>query len=107
MLLLSAIYRFGRNLPRGKAVRVFRQLQRFSAAYMAFSHGRNDAQKPMGVLAMAVAMLGNTAAHVVASAVTRTYSPGIASAVLLMGWVPRRSRIPSMRTRAVSVVSQA
>ncbi|MBM3775477.1 MAG: inorganic phosphate transporter, partial [Acidobacteria bacterium] len=31
-------------------------LQRLSAAYMAFSHGRNDAQKPMGVLAMALAL---------------------------------------------------
>jgi inorganic phosphate transporter, PiT family len=27
-----------------------------SAAYMAFSHGRNDAQKPMGILALAVAL---------------------------------------------------
>jgi len=27
-----------------------------SAAYMAFSHGRNDAQKPMGILAMALAL---------------------------------------------------
>jgi PiT family inorganic phosphate transporter len=35
---------------------VFKHLQRVSAAYMAFSHGRNDAQKPMGVLAMALAL---------------------------------------------------
>ena len=35
---------------------VFRHLQRASAAFMAFSHGRNDAQKPMGVLAMAIAL---------------------------------------------------
>jgi PiT family inorganic phosphate transporter len=34
----------------------FRNLQRLSAAYMAFSHGRNDAQKPMGILAMALAL---------------------------------------------------
>jgi Phosphate transporter family len=37
-------------------VPVFKHLQRASAAYMAFSHGRNDAQKPMGVLAMALAL---------------------------------------------------
>lgn len=30
------------------------QLQRLSAMYMAFSHGRNDAQKPMGVLTLAL-----------------------------------------------------
>lgn len=29
-------------------------LQRLSAIYMAFSHGRNDAQKPMGVLTLAL-----------------------------------------------------
>lgn len=31
---------------------MFRNLQRFSAAFMAFSHGLNDAQKPMGILLM-------------------------------------------------------
>jgi len=31
-----------------------RNLQRLSAVYMAFSHGRNDAQKPMGVLTLAL-----------------------------------------------------
>lgn len=35
---------------------IFKNLQRFSAAFMAFSHGRNDAQKPMGVLVMALAV---------------------------------------------------
>lgn len=34
---------------------MFVQLQRLSTAYMAFSHGRNDAQKPMGVLALTLA----------------------------------------------------
>jgi len=35
---------------------VFKNLQRFSAAFMAFSHGRNDAQKPMGILVMVLAL---------------------------------------------------
>ena len=35
---------------------VFRNLQRLSSAFMAFSHGRNDAQKPMGILVMALAL---------------------------------------------------
>jgi PiT family inorganic phosphate transporter len=34
----------------------FRHAQRVSAAYMAFSHGRNDAQKPMGVLALGLGL---------------------------------------------------
>jgi inorganic phosphate transporter, PiT family len=35
--------------------RIFGQLQIFSAAWMAFSHGGNDAQKTMGVITMALA----------------------------------------------------
>jgi inorganic phosphate transporter, PiT family len=35
--------------------RIFARLQIVSAAYMAFSHGSNDAQKTMGVLTMALA----------------------------------------------------
>lgn len=54
--LTSLIYHAARRAARGRTVRQFRNLQRLSAAYMAFSHGRNDAQKPMGVLAMAVAV---------------------------------------------------
>jgi PiT family inorganic phosphate transporter len=45
-----------RPVRRGVALPLFKNLQRLSAAYMAFSHGRNDAQKPMGVLALALAL---------------------------------------------------
>ena len=55
MLLLSAIYYLFRRAPRSRGHPLFRQLQRLSAIYMAFSHGRNDAQKPMGVLTIALA----------------------------------------------------
>jgi len=34
--------------------RVFGKLQLFSAAYMGFSHGSNDAQKTMGIIALAL-----------------------------------------------------
>jgi inorganic phosphate transporter, PiT family len=55
--LYWALYR----QSRGHVMPVFKHLQRASAAYMAFSHGRNDAQKPMGVLALAFALhLGAT-----------------------------------------------
>lgn len=37
-----------------RAGRMFRNLQRFSAAAMAFSHGQNDAQKSMGVITLAL-----------------------------------------------------
>ncbi len=35
--------------------RVFGKLQIFSAGYMGFSHGQNDAQKTMGIIALALA----------------------------------------------------
>lgn len=42
-----------RARPRN-ATRTFRGLQLFSASFMAFSHGSNDAQKTMGVLTLAL-----------------------------------------------------
>jgi PiT family inorganic phosphate transporter len=54
--IIVAIYWSLYKKSRGRVMPVFKHLQRASAAYMAFSHGRNDAQKPMGVLAMALAL---------------------------------------------------
>jgi PiT family inorganic phosphate transporter len=56
LTIIVAIYWTVYKKPRGRVMPVFKHLQRASAAYMAFSHGRNDAQKPMGVLAMALAL---------------------------------------------------
>ncbi len=55
MGVLVIIYRLFAHAERARTVPVFLHLQRLSAAYMAFSHGRNDAQKPMGVLALTLA----------------------------------------------------
>lgn len=55
-LLLAAVYWVFRQRHRGQVLPLFAHLQRLSAAYMAFSHGRNDAQKPMGVLALGLAI---------------------------------------------------
>jgi inorganic phosphate transporter, PiT family len=45
-----------RGARRSQARPAFVNLQRLSAAYMAFSHGRNDAQKPMGILALGLTL---------------------------------------------------
>ena len=45
---------FARAFP-ATVTHVFGRAQLLSAAYMAFSHGSNDAQKTMGVMTMAVA----------------------------------------------------
>lgn len=55
MALLSIVYRVFARVPRSKTTPLFLNLQRLSSLYVAFSHGRNDAQKPMGVLVMALA----------------------------------------------------
>lgn len=55
-VLMHMIYSCCSSGPARKMTLVFKNLQRFSAAFMAFSHGRNDAQKPMGILVMALAL---------------------------------------------------
>jgi PiT family inorganic phosphate transporter len=62
MLLLGAVYHLFKDTPRQSAAPLFLNLQRLSSVYMAFSHGRNDAQKPMGVLTIALAAYVGAAA---------------------------------------------
>jgi inorganic phosphate transporter, PiT family len=53
-LLMSVLYLLLRTWrPRTVSV-VFGRLQLLSASYMGFSHGTNDAQKSMGILALAL-----------------------------------------------------
>ena len=54
LLLMGLFWLVARWRPL-RVTRVFGRLQVVSAAYMAFSHGSNDAQKTMGVLTMALA----------------------------------------------------
>lgn len=58
-IFILAIYWLFRRFTRGKVMPWFTNLQRASAAFMAFSHGRNDAQKPMGILALVIALYYN------------------------------------------------
>ncbi len=55
MVALSWIFRNAARKPLGK---VFRRLQVFSAGYMAFAHGSNDAQKTMGIITLALFSAG-------------------------------------------------
>src|SRR5215207_5358048 len=54
LLMVMLLNLFARAHP-AVVTRVFGRLQLVSAAWMAFSHGSNDAQKTMGVMTMAVA----------------------------------------------------
>ncbi len=52
MALMSLLYFLLRNWRPVMVGRVFGKLQLASAAYMGFSHGTNDAQKTMGIIAL-------------------------------------------------------
>jgi inorganic phosphate transporter, PiT family len=58
-LTLLAIYWVFRRMSRGVANRSFRLGQLGSGTFMAFTHGANDAQKTMGVIALALYANGN------------------------------------------------
>jgi PiT family inorganic phosphate transporter len=53
-VMVALLWGFRNFYPR-QVTRIFGKLQIVSAAWMAFSHGGNDAQKTMGVITMALA----------------------------------------------------
>ncbi len=54
-IVMGVLYFLLRHWRPVTVNRVFGKLQLFSAAYMGFSHGSNDAQKTMGIIALALA----------------------------------------------------
>ena len=52
--IMSAIFKLFVGLSYGRVNKIFLRLQLVSAAFVAFSHGNNDAQKTMGVITMAL-----------------------------------------------------
>jgi PiT family inorganic phosphate transporter len=56
--LMTVIYRLLFRSPRHRVSRVFGKLQILSSAFMAFSHGSNDAQKFMGVFTLTLVLGG-------------------------------------------------
>jgi PiT family inorganic phosphate transporter len=64
----------------------FRRLQVVSAAYMAFSHGSNDAQKTMGIMTLALVTAGLLAEPVVPLWVIITAATAISLGTAAGGW---------------------
>jgi PiT family inorganic phosphate transporter len=56
LLIMVAIYWGFRRVAPSLIRRIFGKAQIGSAAFMAFSHGANDAQKTMGIIALAIAL---------------------------------------------------
>jgi PiT family inorganic phosphate transporter len=57
-LMLSITWLIRRRSP-GNVNRVFRRLQLVSGGFVAFTHGTNDAQKTMGIIALALVASGH------------------------------------------------
>ena len=57
-LLMTILIWVVRRRPLAPVNRTFRRLQPFSAAFMAYAHGGNDAQKTMGVITLALVSSG-------------------------------------------------
>lgn len=74
------------NKPASKVKRIFKPLQIFSSAFMAFSHGAADAQKAMGIMALALLVGGYQSELLIPDWVK--YSAGLAMAVgtAIGGW---------------------
>jgi PiT family inorganic phosphate transporter len=62
VVMVALLHLFVRALPR-TVTAIFGRLQILSAAWMAFAHGSNDAQKTMGVITMALAAYPPTALY--------------------------------------------
>jgi inorganic phosphate transporter, PiT family len=58
LLMLAIVWVIRRQAP-GLVNRVFRRLQLISGGFVAFTHGTNDAQKTMGVIALALVVSGH------------------------------------------------
>jgi inorganic phosphate transporter, PiT family len=58
-LLMLAVLWIVRGRPPGLVNRVFRRLQLVSGGFVAFTHGTNDAQKTMGIIALALVASGH------------------------------------------------
>jgi PiT family inorganic phosphate transporter len=85
-LLVFAIMWVVRKAPPGPVNRAFRRLQILSAAFVAFTHGTNDAQKTMGVIALALVAANPGAAFHVPPWVILSAALAIAGGTYAGGW---------------------
>jgi PiT family inorganic phosphate transporter len=85
-LLLVVIYWLFSRITRGVANRTFRLGQLASGTFMAFTHGANDAQKTMGVIALALLANGNLKEFEIPTWVKIAAGLAIALGTYVGGW---------------------
>ena len=86
LLVMSLIYRTFKNVTPSKVRGLFRYLQIFSSAFMAFSHGTNDGQKFMGVFTLALVLAGVFSEFVIPLWVILLCAITMAIGTLTGGW---------------------
>ena len=85
-ILLVVIYWVFRRITRGVANRGFRLGQLVSGTFVAFTHGANDAQKTMGVIALALFANGNLKHFEIPTWVKIAAGLSIAAGTYVGGW---------------------
>jgi PiT family inorganic phosphate transporter len=85
-LLMVLIYRLFFRLTPGVAHRGFRLGQLVSGTWVAFTHGANDAQKTMGVIALALAANGSISSFYIPTWVKIAAGLTIAAGTYAGGW---------------------
>ncbi len=85
-LLVVLIYRLFFQAPPGLANRGFRYGQLLSGTWVAFTHGANDAQKTMGVIALALYTHGSISSFYIPTWVKIVAGLTIAAGTYVGGW---------------------
>ena len=85
-VLLVVIYRLFFRAPPGVAHRGFRYGQLLSGTWVAFTHGANDAQKTMGVIALALYTNGSISTFYIPTWVKIAAGLTIAAGTYAGGW---------------------
>jgi PiT family inorganic phosphate transporter len=85
-VLLVAIFWIFQRMPSSPANRMFRIGQLFSGTFMAYTHGSNDAQKTMGVIALALLANGSIDSFYIPTWVKITAGLAIAAGTYVGGW---------------------
>jgi len=83
MVAILWIFRRGQRRPMQRR---FRRLQVFSAGYMAFAHGSNDAQKTMGIITLALFSAGVITDNTVPTWVIVVAAAAISTGTAVGGW---------------------
>ena len=85
-VLVVLIYRFFFRAPPGMAHRGFRYGQLVSGTWVAFTHGANDAQKTMGVIALALYTHGSISTFYIPTWVKVVAALTIGAGTYVGGW---------------------